>query len=124
MLRRTRLIPGRFGILAAVATLALAAGVPVAGASEFAYFTGLSDNTLTPDVVTTQAAVPLQMGVPEVFHSFGSQAAEFPAGFVTVPGPFSGPGAFDVVLIAATAHQFAPQFARFTVQIKNGTTGQ
>jgi len=109
---------------AAVAVLVFLLVAPVAGASESAFFTAKVDNTLTTSILSTQAAVQLEEGVPEVFHTFGSQAAEYPAGFVTTPGPFPGPGGFDVVVIAATAHMFAPQFAEFAVQIKNGTTGQ
>lgn len=108
--------------LAVAAAVALLAAAPAH--AESAFFTTRADNTLTMDILSTQAAVQLQEGVPEVFHSFGSQAAEFPAGFITVAGPFSGPGGFDAIVFAATAHNFAPQFADFTFQVKNGTTGQ
>lgn len=50
----------------------------------------MADNTLAVGNVSSEAEVTLENGVPEVFHSFGSQAAGYPAGLKTVPGP-SGP---------------------------------
>jgi Bacterial Ig domain len=97
--------------------------VSVARAAETVRFTAKADSTLTTGVVSTQAGVPLTDGVPVVFHSFGSQAAEFPAGFTTVPGPFTT-GAFDAVVIAVSAFSFSPQSAQFMFQVKDGTTNQ
>ncbi|HEX9823521.1 MAG TPA: cadherin-like domain-containing protein [Actinomycetota bacterium] len=114
----------------AIAAIAVAAAfLPVAPAhashQDTILFTAMGDNTLAVDTVSTQAAVALEEGVPEVFHSNGSQGAEYPAGFNTVPGPFDQPGEpFDAILFAATAHQFAPQSADFTFQVKNGTTNE
>ncbi len=114
----------RFGI-AVAAAFAFLFAASAASAHDTVYFTAKSDSTLTTDIISSQAGVPLTQGVPVVFHSNGSQAAEFPAGFVTVPGPFDTPGEpFDVVVIAASAFQFSPQSAHFTIQIKNGTTNQ
>jgi Big-like domain-containing protein len=102
---------------------AAAVFVSAAGAAETVSFTAKADGSLTTGVVSSQAGVPLTDGVPVVFHSFGAQAAEFPAGFTTVPGPFSS-GPFDAVVIAASAFGFSPQFAEFSFRIKDGTTNQ
>jgi Bacterial Ig domain len=114
----------RLGILAVIAAL-VCVFTAAAQAHETVYFTAKANATMTTDILSSQAGVQLQQGVPVVFHSLGSQAAEFPAGFTTVPGPFSTPGEpFDVVVLAASAFNFSPQEARFTFQVKNGTTNQ
>ena len=92
----------RAGVLVALAvSLVFAAS---ASAHDTILFTATHDGTLTTNIVSTQGGFgPLVDGTPVVFHSFGSQAAEFPAGFSTVAGPFSGPGPIDVVVLAASA---------------------
>src|SRR6266542_952552 len=124
-MRNPRPSARRLGFFVVVVAFAIAFAASAAQAHEFVYFTAKADTTLTTDIISSQAGVQLQQGVPVVFHSFGSQAAEFPAGFTTVPGPFGAPGEpFDVVVLAASAFQFSPQFVHFTIQIKNGTSGQ
>ncbi len=124
-MRNPRPSARRLGFFVAVVAFAIAFAASAAQAHDFVYFTAKADTTLTTDIISSQAGVQLQQGVPVVFHSFGSQAAEFPAGFTTVPGPFGAPGEpFDVVVLAASAFQFSPQFVHFTIQIKNGTSGQ
>ena len=122
---RSRVSLRRFAlVLVEVGAFALSVG-SAARAAETVQFTAKADGTLTTSFITSQAGVPLTAGTPVVFHSNGSQAADFPSGFTTVPGPFNTPGQpFDVVVIAASAFAFSPQSAQFSFQIKDGTTNQ
>jgi hypothetical protein len=108
-------------------TLVLVPGLPGAASAapdpEVASFGALSDGTLTPDFVTSKGGLALTMGTPVVFHSYGSQASEYPAGFTTVAGPFTG-AMFDSVVMVFAAHNSAPASVDLRFQVKNGTTGE
>lgn len=91
-------------------------------AEELASFGALSDGSLSPNLINSKAGLPLEQGTPIVFHSFGSQAGNFPSGFTTVPTPLSGP-LFSSVTVIVTAHQQAPASLEFDFEVKNGTTG-
>jgi hypothetical protein len=107
--------------------LALVLGMPgkasAAPDPEIASFAALSDGTLSPDLLNSRGGLPLTTGTPIVFHSNGSQASEYPAGFTTVAGPFSGP-MFDTVGMVFSAHNSAPASLHLDFEVKNGTTGE
>jgi hypothetical protein len=115
----------RFIIVAMALTLVLGLQGKASAAPdpELASFAALSDGTLSPDLVNSRGGLPLTTGVPIVFHSNGSQASEYPAGFTTVAGPFSGP-MFDSVVLVMSAHNSAPASVDLNFEVKNGTTGE
>jgi hypothetical protein len=123
MIRRTRrpalLVCAAFGVLLFGAGSAVATLPP----QEDALFTAQADLSLTQTFVNAKAGLPVTTGTPIVFHTNGSQAAHFPAGFKTVAGPFSS-GPFDAIVISGVADSSTPADATFSAVIKNGTTNQ
>ena len=122
---------GRRWALLAVASLLFVllplAGRPftaVAVTQQAVGFAALSNNGLTPNVIApTRAGLPLTLNVPEIFHSNGSQAGQFPGGFKTVASPPVPAVGFTSVVVALTSIQSAPSFAKVDLLVKNGTTG-
>lgn len=113
----------RLAILAMAFGFAFVASDSATAAPEVASFDARSDLTLTPGFVNDDAGIPLTTGVPVVFHSNGSQALEYPAGFNTVAGPFSGfPFAYAVFVMAAQSS--SPVSVDLDFEIKNATTNQ
>jgi hypothetical protein len=110
--------------LAGAAVVLLLLGAPAVGlAEEVASFGARADGSLSPDFVTTKAGIPLtSSGTAMVFHSNGSQASEYPAGFTTVPTPLSTP--FSSVTLVVASHTFAPASLQWDVEVRNGTTGE
>ncbi len=121
----------RYWVLLAAASL-LSVVLPLTGrpatglaaAQQDLLFAALSNNGLTPNsIAPTRAGLPLTLNVPQIFHSNGSQAGQFPGGFKTVASPPVPAAGFTAVVVQLTAVQSAPAFAKVDLLVKNGTTG-
>jgi Bacterial Ig-like domain (group 3) len=121
--RRWALLAGA-SLLSVLLPLGAPPAAVLAAPQQDLLFAALSNNGLTPDTIQpARAGLPLALNVPEIFHSNGSQAGQFPGGFKTVASPPVPAAGFTAVVVALTSLQSAPAFAKVDLLVKNGTTG-